>query len=89
MKIENLSSEPVTANGVNTVLAPVILENLSDAELIEIANECQNEHWEDDSIIRRLAKQFYGGDSLTQIMFVALKVLPVITERLKCCSPHL
>ena len=75
-------------NCANRVLAPVILENLSDSELIEIANECQNECWEENSIIRVLAKQYFGGDSLTQMMFVSLKVLPVVVERLKCCSPH-
>lgn len=73
--------------GNNTnVLVPVIVENLNDAELLLIAGECQKEYWEENSIVRTLSKQYFGGDSLTQMMFVANKILPIVAERLKCCS---
>jgi len=72
----------------NKTLKSVILENLSDTELIDIANEFQKESWKEDSIVRVLAKQYFGGDSLAQIMLVPIKILPFITDRLKCCSPH-
>ncbi len=62
---------------------PIILEDLSDAELLQIAKECQNVHFDDDSIIRVLAKQFFGGDSLVQLISVGLKVLPVVSKRLE------
>jgi len=71
------------------MLAPVILEELNDAELLEIVNDLQGETLAESSIVRQLAKQYFGGDSLTQMMFVALKVLPIVAERMKCYSPHL
>lgn len=61
----------------------IILEDLSDAELLMIADECQNETFDDGSLIRILAKQFFGGDSLVQIMAVSAKVLPVVAQRMK------
>lgn len=75
--------------GYDTVLAPVILEELNDAELLEIVNDLQGETLAESSIVRQLARQYFGGDSLTQMMFVALKVLPIVAERMKCYSPHL
>ncbi len=83
------SQTNTTAIDANTKLLPVILENLSDAELLKIADELQNDTVANDSVIRILAKQYFGGDSLTQIIFVSMKILPVICDRLRCCSPHL
>ena len=76
-----MSNEEQNSNFAKPML--IILEELSNAELLQIVDEFQKEVWEDDSIVRTLAKQFFGGDSLTQIMFVPLKVLPVIAERVK------
>lgn len=84
-----MSNEAQNGNFAKPMLAPVILEELSDAELLEIVDECQKDGWGDNSIVRTLAKQFFGGDSLTQMMFVSLKVLPVVAERMRCYSPHL
>lgn len=78
-----------TQMGYDTVLAPVILEELNDSELLEIVNDLQGETLAESSIVRKLAIQYFGGDSLTQMMFVALKVLPIVAERMKCYSPHL
>ena len=71
------------------VLSPVILEELNDAELLEIVNDLQKETITENSIVRKLSIQYFGGDSLTQMMFVALKVLPIVAERMRCYSPHL
>ena len=86
MKNDNSTKQ---SNASKPMLAPVILEELSDAELLQIVDECQKDGWEDNSIVRTLAKQFFGGDSLTQMMFVSLKFLPVVAERMRCYSPHL
>ena len=73
----------VVLNGV------IKYEKPNDSELLKIVDECQKEGWGDDSIVRTLAKQFFGGDSLTQMIFVSLKVLPIVAERMRCYSPHL
>lgn len=87
--IKPQGTEAQNGNFAKTMLTPVILEKLSDAELLRIVDECQKDSWEDNSIVRTLAKQFFGGDSLIQMMFVSLKVLPVVAERMRCYSPHL
>ena len=84
-----MSNEVVNGNFAKPMLSPVILEELSDAELLKIVDECQKEGWGDDSIVRTLAKQFFGGDSLTQMIFVSLKVLPIVAERMRYYSPYL
>lgn len=82
-------SETHEGNNANTVLAPVIVENLNDTDLLAIVDECQKDSWDENSIIRVLSKQYFGGDSLTQMMFVANKILPIVAERMRCYSPHL
>ena len=82
-------SENHECNNANTVLAPVIIENLNDTDLLAIVDECQKDSWDENSIIRVLSKQYFGGDSLTQMMFVANKILPIVAERMRCYSPHL
>lgn len=59
------------------------LESYTDLELISISEECLKTTWDSDSIIRTLAKEYFGNDSLISIMGLGLKVLPVIAERLK------
>lgn len=82
-------SENHECNNANTVLAPVIIENLNDTDLLAIVDECKKDSWDENSIIRVLSKQYFGGDSLTQMMFVANKILPIVAERMRCYSPHL
>lgn len=82
-------SENHEGNNANTVLAPVIVENLNDTDLLAIVDECQKDSWDENSIIRVLSKQYFGGDSLTQMMCVANKILPIVAERMRCYSPHL
>lgn len=65
------------------------IEELSDAELLAIVDEFQKEIIDNDSIIRKLSKQYFGGETVTQMMFVAYKILPIVAERMKCYSPHL
>lgn len=86
-KHSNIASNTQASSG--TVLTPVILEELSDSELLEIVNDLHGEAFAESSIVRQLAKQYFDGDSITQLMFVGLKVLPVVAERMKCYSPHL
>lgn len=64
------------------------LNTLSDWELLCIVEELQGEYFDENSVIRRLAIQFFGDDSLTNMLFVGLKVLPVVAERMKIYSPH-
>lgn len=61
----------------------IILEDLSDEQLLKIVEELQQNSWEENSIIRTLSKQFFGGDSLTHMLLVSYKLLPVVTERFK------
>ena len=82
-------SESTKVNNANTLLVPVIVENLNDTDLLAIVDECQKDSWDENSIIRVLSKQYFGGDSLTQMMFVANKILPIVAERMRCYSPHL
>ncbi|MFW5847542.1 MAG: hypothetical protein ACOCVF_01300 [bacterium] len=42
-----------------------------------------------DSMVRKLAKQYFGGESLLELMFVSYKLLPVITQRMERYSPHI
>lgn len=65
------------------------LNLLSDQELINIVEELQKETFPEDSIVRKLAKQYFNNDSLTNILFVGVKILPIITERMKIYSPHI
>ena len=70
-------------------IGPIDLENSPDELLIIVARELQQETWKEDSIVRTLAKQYFGGDSLTQIMFVAHKVLPIVANRMIVYSPYI
>lgn len=67
---------------------PILLESLTNSQLLEIVDALQEDYWEEDSIIRILAEQFYGGNSVTQMLFVANKVLPVIADRLTASINH-
>lgn len=64
----------------------IVLEKLSDKELLAIVEELQKQYLEDDSIVRVLAKQFYGCDNSTMRMLVPVKVLPVVADRLRFYS---
>jgi len=68
---------------------PIDLENSPDELLIIVARELQQDTWAEDSIVRTLAKQYFGSDSLTHIMFVANKVLPIVANRMIVYSPYL
>lgn len=73
----------------NPVLPVIVLENLTDHELLKIANDLQSANIGESGLLKRLAKQFFGGESLMQILFVAHILLPVIAERMKQYSPEL
>lgn len=73
----------------NEIKTPIILEDLSDLELLNIVDECQKDSFDENSIVRILSKQYFGGDSLTQMIFVVNKLLPIVAERMKNYSPHL
>jgi hypothetical protein len=64
------------------------IKNLSDSELISVAEELQNETFSENSIVRKLAKKYFGNDAILQMLLVSTKLLPVITERFKLYSPH-
>ena len=82
-------SKSTNGNNANALLAPIIVENLNDTDLLAIVDECQKDSYDENSIIRVLSKQYFGGDSLTQMLFVANKILPIVAERMRCYSPHL
>ena len=83
--MENLSKSTED----NTVLVPIIVEHLNDEDLLAIVDECQKDTWDQNSIIRDLAKQYFGDDSLLKMILVANKILPIVAERMRCYSPHL
>lgn len=61
---------------------------LTDTQLVEMVNELNlNESFTDDSILRKLAKQHFGGDSLVQIIALSNVILPIVTERMRFYSP--
>ncbi len=68
---------------------PIDLVNSPDELLVIVVRELQKDTWEENSIVRRLAKQYFGGDSLVQILAVANKVLPIITNRMILYDPYL
>lgn len=59
------------------------LEELSDIELLEIVDEYQKGIFSETTIIRKIAKQYFGGDSLVQLVAVSSVLLPIIAERMK------
>ncbi len=67
----------------------IVLENLSDEELLNIVAELENSFVDEDSILRVLAKQFFGDDTLLNINLIPNKVLPVVAQRMKYYSPHI
>lgn len=56
---------------------------LSNEELLAIVDELQNTTFEKDSIVRVLAKQYFGSDSLPKIVLLPYKLLPIVSKRLK------
>lgn len=66
----------------------IILENLSDKELLDIVDELQKETFEENSVARKLAKQFFETDSIISIGFLSSKLLPIVAERMKAYSPY-
>jgi hypothetical protein len=58
-------------------------------ELINIVEELQRSTFDDDSIIRVIAKQYFGNDSIVQILAVSNLLLPIVTERMKHYSPYI
>lgn len=56
---------------------------LSNEELLAIVDELQNITFEKDSIVRVLAKQYFGSDSLPKIVLLPYKLLPIVSKRLK------
>ena len=62
----------------------IVLEELSDNELLEIIDELQKENFADDSIVRKIAFQFFGGGTtIIQLISVANLLLPIVAERMK------
>ena len=61
---------------------------LSDNELLHIVGECDKDYFDDDSIVRHLAIQFFGGDSITQCLLVSVKLLPIVADRMRTYSPY-
>ena len=59
------------------------LEYFSDKELLEACDLCYGEFFPEDSIIRKIAIHYFGGDSLLQCVSVASLLLPVVAARLK------
>jgi hypothetical protein len=67
----------------------IVLEELSDEQLLHIVDELQKSEWEEDSIIRKLSAQFYGKSDLLCIAMLPHKILPEVAKRMKCYSPHI
>jgi hypothetical protein len=67
----------------------IVLKELSDSQLLEIVKELQKETFEENSIVRKLAIQFFGSDSVNRILQISIIILPVVAERMKCYSPHI
>lgn len=59
------------------------LEELSDVKLLEIVDELQKGSFEENSIVRILSEQIFGGDSLTQILSLPAIILPIVADRMK------
>jgi hypothetical protein len=56
---------------------------MSIDELLSIVDECQQEYFDDNSIVRKLAIQFFGNQSLICLLLVSAKLLPILAQRLK------
>ena len=65
------------------------INQFTDTQLVDLVSELHlNESFTDDSILRKLAKQHFGGDSLVQIIALSNVILPIVTERMRIYSPH-
>ena len=68
---------------------PIEIESLADNQLLEIVEECQKDSFDSESIVRKLAIQFFGNDNLIAIIGVSNILLPVIATRMKHYSPYI
>lgn len=57
------------------------LETLSDVQLWDIARECGQESFEDDSVVRILAVQNFGSDYTHNLLLVSHLVLMELVRR--------
>lgn len=57
------------------------LETLSDAQLWDIARECGQDTYEDNSIVRILAVQNFGVDSIHYLLMVSHLILMELVRR--------
>lgn len=67
---------------MKTHMGEIDITKFCDVELIKLATELRNSGFSEDSMVRKLAKQYFNNDSAICLQMVAIIVLPVITERL-------
>lgn len=65
------------------------IENLSDYELVEFVNDFQKTVIDENSIVRKVTKQYYKTDMALEISLVAIKVLFEMSKRFQTYSPHI
>ncbi len=65
------------------------LENLTDQELIDIVDALDNITHSENSIIRKLAIDYFGSDSSLNRVMLALPLAQTLAERMKRYSPHI
>ena len=67
------------------------LATKSDEELLEYVEELKKTTLEDNSPLRLLIKHLYGDDRFFILRYMELypPLLMVISERMKCYSPHI
>jgi len=65
------------------------IENLSDYELVEFVNDLQNTVIDENSIVRKVTKQYYKTDMALEMSLVAIKVLFEMSKRFQTYSPYI
>ena len=65
------------------------IENLSDEELLFLVEEIDSLHVAEDSLLRKVASQYFGSNNTMDFIRVGMLILPIIAKRMKHYSPHI
>lgn len=67
----------------------IVLEDLSDEELLSLVNDINLSIVPSDSLLRTIALQKFGTENTMSFIQVGMLILPIIAERMKHYSPHI
>ena len=67
----------------------IVVECLSDEELLSIVTDITSQVVPEDSLARKIALQAFNSETTMDFIRVGMLILPIIAERMRNYSPHI